>query len=566
MRLFILVVSVLVASQWPWASTRADGEELFPLGGAQNLARAGATTARPSDATTLLRNPAGLVELSGSQGHYGFDVPFDDLCAQPYGYYGWGVYIQEQREGTEVNPTANISEFGDSASSAYGERRLDGVCNTGPIVPVPQFALAFQLGDDWAIGFGVLSPVVVAGSQWGGADGTISVEDGETRPTPTRYQAIRQTGFGLNLASGVAYRPVQWLSLGVNLQLGMLALQSYSAVALRAGTSPANDVLAKIDLSDYFIPALTFGVYAKPLSFLRLAATFAWSDDFDGSGELIYTTNTYHLGATGSEALPRKNDPVPLERATVTFPWTATLAVRVAEPRAGASDPKDLLTSERWDLEFDASFTANSALYPNTVTIADDFELQFRRADGMPQMALEVQTSDLSELSQARHLKDVLALRLGGGVTLVRGVLQAMAGAFYQTRGVEPDYAGVTSYGLARAGFGVGALVRLGPFDLVASYAHIFQETLEVAPPRHEPRDEVDRDPRSGFDQRIYEDGVLGEPRADRRAPSRADADGVAAMQQTAIFESETLRARVVNAGRYTASFNLISLSVVHRY
>jgi hypothetical protein len=569
-RQFILLISSIVASQWPCATSHADGEELFPGGGAQHVARGGATTARPSDASTLFRNPAGLVELNESQGHYGVDLPFDDMCVDPYGYYGWGVYIQEQREGTESNPAANLSEFGDAASRAYGERRLDRVCNSGPIVPIPQLAVAVKLGDDWSLGFGLFAPILLAGSQWGGKQGTIAADgaDGaEARPTPTRYQVIRQSGFGLNLVGGAAYRPASWLSVGMNLQIGVLSAQTYSAVALRAGTSPANDMLAKLDVSDYFIPALTFGLYAKPSSFVRLAATFAWSDDFDGSGELSYTTNTYHKHASGTEALPYANDRVKLGRAVVTIPWTATLAVRIAEPRTGLAETKDLLERDRWDIELDASFTANSALYPNTVSIADDFALEFRRADGMPQMSLNVEQSDLSELSVERHLRDVIGLRLGGGWTAVRGVLQFMLGVSCQSRGVDPAYASVNSFGLARLGLGFGALVRLGPVDLVASYAHIFQETLEVAPPRHEPREEVDsRDPRSGFDQRIYEDGELSGPRRDSRAPSASQADGVAALQQSAIFESETLRARVVNAGRYTASFNVLSLSVVHRY
>ncbi len=570
MRRYIVLCSFVVVSQWPCTLLRADGEELFPVGGAQQVARGGATLERPSDASTVLRNPAGLTELNDNQGHYGLDLPLDDICVDPYGYYGWGVYIQERREGTESNPAANRSEFGDAASRDYGARRLDRVCNSGPIVPIPQLAVAFQPTEDFAFGLGLFAPILVAGTQWGGSDGTIAVDDPDgvqSRPTPTRYQLIRQTGFGINLVGGAAYRATSWLSLGLGLQVGVLSAESYTAVALRAGTSPANDMLAKLDVSDYFIPALTFAVYAKPTSYLRVAATFAWSDDFDGSGELSYTTNAYHRGAAGTEALPLENDPVKIERAVVTMPWTATLAVRVAQPRAGVDGTEELLEREHWDLELDVSLTANSALYPNTVAIADDFALEFRRADGVPQMPLEVQESDLAELSVDRHLQDVIAVRLGGGFTVVRGVMQLMAGGFYQSRGVDPAYASAASFGLGRAGISAGALVRIGPFDLVGAYAHVFQETLSVAPPPHEPRDEANsRDPRSGFDQRIYEDGELGEPRRDRRAPAPGEADGVAAMQQTAVFESETLRARVTNAGRYTASFHVLSLSVVHRY
>jgi hypothetical protein len=338
---------------------------------------------------------------------------------------------------------------------------------------------------------------------------------------------------------------------------------------LRAGTSPANDMMTRVHVADYFVPAVTLGVYAKPTRRLRIAGTFVWSDDFDGSGSLTYTTNYYHQGAVGTEALPLQNDPVKLSRAVVRAPWTGTLALRYAQPRALTrdADPNDPLEREAWDIELDGSFTANKMLGKDTVEVANDFALEFRRADGAPQMSLDVKRSDVSELSVDRHAENVVALRLGGGWNAVPGTLQFSAGAFYQTRGVDPSYATVSNFGLQRLGLGLGVLVRLGKVDLLASYAHVFQETLEVAPPAHQPRDQGGEDPTTGFDQRIYEDGQLsGQPRRDPKAPTIGAADGVARFRQAAVFESEVLRARVVNAGRYVASFDVVSVSVVHRY
>jgi hypothetical protein len=91
-----------------------------------------------------------------------------------------------------------------------------------------------------------------------------------------------------------------------------------------------------------------------------------------------------------------------------------------------------------------------------------------------------------------------------------------------------------------------------------------------VAPPDHEPRqaasDSPD-DPTRGFDQRIYEDGTLStRPRRDPNAPTVEDADAVAAWQQPALLESAERRRRVVNAGRYTASFNVLSIGLAYRF
>ena len=114
---------------------------------------------------------------------------------------------------------------------------------------------------------------------------------------------------------------------------------------------------------------------------------------------------------------------------------------------------------------------------------------------------------------------------------------------------------------------GLGLQMRFGSIDLSASYAHIFSEALDVAPPEHEPRQDATDDPQSGFDQRIYRDGVLSDrPRRDPAAPSAKNADAVAGYQQPAVFESADLPRRVVNAGKYTASFDVISVAFAYRF
>jgi hypothetical protein len=517
------------------------------------------------DASTLLQNPAGLTELRDDQGLYGFDVTIDSVCVDPYGYYGWGVYLQGSEPGSPVNADARRSEFGDPTSSAYGRRRLDRVCNSAPIAPIPQLAFSLRLSERWNVGFGFLAPVLVSGSQFGGKDGTIDA-DGASRPTPTRYEQIRQQPrFALNPTAGVAFRALPWLSFGATLQVTIASVEDYFMMALRAGTSPHDDVQAKLRASDYFIPAITLGVYAKPHRRLRVAGTFNWSDGFRGNGELQLTTNAYHRNASGSEGVPLKNDPIKLDTIRVASPWTATLALRYAQPRGGDAPDSDVLRSERWDIELDASYTANKNLGANYVEIANDFTLEFRRANSVPQMPLMLEKDDFSQLNVERHLQDVLALRLGGSVNVVPGRLQISAGGFYQTRAVDAAYASIASYGFARVGLGLGVMVRLGSIDLEAAYGHIFQETLEIVPPAHQPATEASDDPRSGFDQRIYDDGQLSSaPVRDPRVPASGDA--VAALQQPAAFESNTARRRVVNAGRYSASFNVVSISVVHRF
>ena len=545
----------------------AEGETLMP-GGSQAISRGGAVVARASDAMSLLHNPASLTDLKGHHAHYGVDLEIDALCVQPYGYYGWGIVLPEERPGSPPNLDVRRSEFGDPASSAYGRRKLDYVCNSGSLLPVPQLAASFELHERVRVAFGLVAPVLVTGAQWGGSDGTIAVGEDRARPTPTRYAVVRQDVlFALQPSLGVAYRALPWLSFGVSLQVGMGALNSYQVMALRAGTSPSNDMMTKLHASDYFVPSLTVGAYANPGKNWRFGATFNWTEGVDGSGDLTFTTNYYHEGGVDDEFVAFENKPVKIKRVRVPMPWTATLGVRYAEPRPGAAESGDPFTRELWDVELDASLIGSGQVGPSLAEVASDFALEFRRANGQPQQSLDVKRSDLAQLSVDRHGLDVLVLRLGGSWNVLPGVLQASAGGFFQSRGVDADYASIDNYGFSRVGFGLGAKARLGPLEVMVAYSHVFQETLEVAPPAHEPRDQASDDPKRGFDQRIHDDGVLSEqPVADSRAPSIAKADGVASSRQTAVFESENVRARVVNAGRYTASFNVLSIAVTHRF
>jgi hypothetical protein len=549
------------------ASVRADGTQLMP-GGAEAVSRGGATAARPTDANTLLANPGALVDVQDNQFTFGLDTGFNSVCVKPYGYYGWGVYLPTDQAGNVTSPDAHRSQFGDPASTQYSARHLDQVCNSGSVGPLPQLAFVLHPMPKLAVGFGFVAPVFVGGAQWGGQNGTIATDDG-ARPTPTRYELIRQeTKFALNPTIGGAYQILPWLAVGVTLQVTMASLDTYQMMALRAGTSPSNDMLAKLHASDYFMPALTFGVYAKPTDRLRFGGTFAWSDGFDGSGDLTLTTNVYHQGAVGTETLPLQNDPVKLRRVRVEIPWTATLAARYAQPRyTSDADSKDLLKRELWDVEIDANFTANRAADQTTLQIQNEFTLEFRRADGTPQMPLNVTQKDLQQLSSDNHLENVIALRAGGSFNAIPGLLQLSAGGFFQSRGVDPAYASVASYGLMRIGFGLGALVRLGKVDLMASYAHIFQEEISVAPPTPQPRTAATDDPRSGFDERIYENGQLSaKQHTDPAAPSPSSATAVASLQQSAVLESSDLRQRVINAGLYTASFDVLSVGLNYHF
>lgn len=566
--------ALLVSVSLPWLATsvaRAGGLELMP-GGASAIGRAGAIAARPSNPLTMLHNPAGLSDLADDQVLVGFDMPFHDMCFDPYGYYGWGVYLPDDSAGAQANVDARRSEFGDPGSSAYGERGLDTICNSAPVAPIPQVGFSFKLTDKLSIGFGMVVPVIVTGQQYGGEDGTIQVGDDAARPTPTRYQLVRQEAlFALAPMAGLSYAFTPAISVGLALQVTMGGAKNHSVMALNAGTSPAEDMFAVLKAEDYFMPSLTLAVHAKPVERLTVMGSFTWSEGLRGSGDMVFTTNTYHQGATGREFVPYQNDPIALRDVELDFPWLAMIGLRYARPLPGATPDKagDPMTSEVWDIELDASYT----FYPRSgsasrANLGDDFVLEVRRADGSPQEPLEIDAEDAGNLDTETYNLDFFTVRLGGSYQPMPGLLSVSAGGFFETRSSQVEFASIENFGFARVGFGVGVQVRVGSVDLYGAYSHIFQEQVDIAPPPHEPREEADPDdPRSGFDQRINEDaGLSSEPRMDPDAPDAADADEVASWQQPGVFEGPDRRRRVVNAGLFTAGYDVLSLGLAYRF
>ncbi|MDH5670895.1 MAG: hypothetical protein OEZ06_02040 [Myxococcales bacterium] len=581
----------LLLGLWPGRAA-AGGLELLP-GGTRSVARGGAVAARPEDPMTQLHNPAGLTKLPGVQFLFSLELPLHDMCVDPYGYYGWGVYEAGTTEFGDQLALENPNDPQPGLDNDYASSPLPKVCNSARSLPIPQIGLSIELTDQLSIGIGHLFPTVVPGMQFGGPDGTIETELAGTtvaRPTPTRYQLIKQevvAGFAPSFA--VAYQAVPTLSFGLNLQLAIVKAKTWVVQNAVAGTQPSTDMLAELEAEDLFVPSLTFSVFAEPTPAIDLMASFRWVDNFDGSGSVKFETNTYpETGADGGvPETAHENKALDLSQVKVGLPWALTLGFRYSGLLSGgvvsgvsdsrrAPDPMD---SELWDVELDLGYSFNARAGKNTVQAGEDVVLYTRDAKG-DGGRIEVDLDDLSQFDIDRHLKDSVTLRLGGSYSIVPRQVALHAGTFYESRGVEPEYVNIDTFALARVGVGIGVLWRLGMVDLTASYGHIFQEQFELAPPAHEPlplpEGEFDEDnpppPDRGFDQRVGgtfgADGVRqgGVVLEDPDAPAPGEGDATAALQQEAAVSTVSRPNRVINAGKYTASFDVIAIGVNLRF
>lgn len=538
----------------------ANGLELLP-GGTESVSRGGAVAARPVDGMALIQNPAGLAFMSGQAIMLDVDTPIHHMCFDPYGYYGWGVY------------TAARSEFGDPLATgpgSYATTPLPKVCNSARPVPLPQLAYVRKLTSRISIGAGFIAPTVISGLQYGGTDGTIQTPQGP-RPTPTRYSLVQQQGeFALDPVIGAAFRFARSFAAGMSFQVFMIKAKATAVQNLFGGTQPATDALVNVESQDYFVPAITLSTHYRPIEALNFVAAFRWIDAFDGSGTVDYQTNTYHAGALHGP-VPYDNPPIALSKVVVRQPWELTLGARYAAPLSehigSLGDPMD---TELWDVEVDGTYYLNAQASTSDISIGHDVTLVTRSADGPPGTTT---VKDLGQFSIDRHLQNSVAIRAGGSFSLLPREVLLQAGGFFETRGVDAAYADIDTFAFQRIGTGLGAVFRVGHFDFKVGYSHIFSETIDLAPPPHQNVEQAKPgDPRSGFDMRIggsfAADGTRtgGTVVRDPSAPSASQADAVAAKTQQAAVATRNQPNRVMNAGKFTASFDVVSVGATYHF
>ena len=504
---------VLAAVAVSLATVSADAGGLeYPAPGTRALGRAGAFTARADDPMALGYNPAALADAPGFQALVNLHLAFYSACVKRSGTY------------TDNATVRDVSEFGSSerlpGAGGYAFEEFPKVCNEGPPGPGPAAAATLSLQEDLGVGFGVLAPVTAGSVRWGNEDGSVIGVNGERRPNPVRYMLLSSDGFVVFPTVAVGYRVLPAVRVGGALQWGVAKLDLLSYSVATGGENPKLDGRTEIALRDLFVPAAIASVLVTPLSGLDAGLTFRWSDDVRASADVDLVLGDFGTGEPDS-TIARNNR---FEDASVVFPmpWQVALGLRYGARRddAPAGDrPGDPLTDEVWDVELDVVYELNSRVDEIRLRPDDDAVIRTRSVNAAGTV-VESEVPAGTLLTIPHRWKNQLGLRLGGDVNVVRGLLALRAGVSYESRGVDPSYAQTDFLPAARTGLHGGATVRLGAIDVSVGYAHLFQETITANPVG------------SGAD----------EAKLRQVAP---DGNG-----------------RVINAGRYTGSWNVVSLGV----
>jgi hypothetical protein len=481
---FILPALLLAVVITPTA--HAGGFEI-PGAGSADLGRAGAWYAKADTSLALRYNPAALARMpSMSMIDANVSVLFYDVCFDRGGTY------DTHSDGSAVGGNANSGSFDTVFPDASGTGTFNpfnntGVqnpkaCNqTGP-GPVPQLTYAFRLKkvDKLAFGIGLLAPHARGSVRYGNSQGAVSTGDPNypTGPTPTRYLAAEVGNFQVFPTIGVAYAVHPRLNVGVAFGWGITKVDFTSftqALGTGAGGPSENfndDIRAHLSAIDAFVPRINLSVDAEPVDGLRLMAGFQWTQSVDTHGELTLTSHYFMNEA--DRAIFGGTTLLDNTRLRAGQASVLNFGVSYGLPRKGAvaGAIADGLGTQVFDVELSFNYDLHNRMdeyLVNPAASSGTADILFYSAPIAPPEELAIQ----------KNWKNQYVLRFGGDVNIVPGVFALRAGAWYESSGITPGYAGLDFYLPRRIGTTVGATIRINRVDLSIAYAHVFYDDTD---------------------------------------------------------------------------------------
>jgi long-chain fatty acid transport protein len=400
-------------------------------------------------------------------------------------------------------------------------------------MPAGNAGFVLRLSESLGLGAGFFTPAGI-GSLKFGSDNIVTVnpQPGELyRPTTTGTQSPNRAllldreilaGF---LSVGLGYAPSKMVRVGASLAAGFADV-SYRNVASLGPGFLDQEVVNDVRVQDLFIPRATVGATISPGEAVDLSATFIWNADIEADGYVDVTSN-------GIKGAPRRScvadDPgtrcridgvrleVPYQRFEIV------LGARYVDRIDAGVLSNDPMENERWDIEIDGYWVNTGHVDDYTLTLYDlDPDAPVVPAVAFSSDPNANAPSGLPPVARLPHeWNDTFGVRVGGDYVIIPGMLAARAGVAYETRGVPVENMNLDYWPVSKLAVHVGATYRIGLFDLTVAYAHIFNETIDVA----------------------VGEGNLREV--------------------TAITPDQAL---VVNEGRYTSSIDVISLQGNYRF
>jgi hypothetical protein len=301
---------------------------------------------------------------------------------------------------------------------------------------------------------------------------------------------------------------------------------------------------------------------------LDLVVAFKWQDRVSGDADVDIITGIFN-----PNLVPHVNDGLRVNEVRQGMPWKLAGGIRYADryaPRPKGTGQEeadevwggtihDPLSDELWDVELDVEYQFNSKNDVQHIVYEPGQAIYFENLDGTLSNAVQFPPPNKPYQDIPKKWKDQASVRLGGTYNVVREVLGVSAGAHYENRGVDPAYMQPDFWPVERLGLHAGFTVRvLKAWDFVFSYAHIFQETIDVATPEHcmdatcEVRFDMSAGKPKGTRGSVVEPPVLED--------AVEDPDATAGREQIVTMDTGGNPIPVINSGTYRSNFDVIAV------
>jgi long-chain fatty acid transport protein len=438
-----------------------------PDGGTEQMARGGAWVARADMPIAAYYNPAGLVtQASGVS--LGAQLMLRSHC-----------FDRRNEAGQPVTPGAGFAA------------PPDEVCADITPFPNPQLAATFRLHDQFAIGLAVVGPHAHGKTTW---PSTISYQnnfgvDAEA-PSPQRYLLLEADAIALFPTISVAFAPLKTLAIGAGFTWG---IANFDLRNVNEASSPArcpdpaqpcespgnlqpdnfeNDVLARVDGTDAFIPGFVVGVLWQPSREIDLAGWYRWSDAIAGAIDL-HTEAPYYTNAGQLNPNPVPTDVSNAGNFVLPIPMEARIGVRYHHPRKGARAQdwvtqhgdwaRDAIAEDVFDVEIDLTWAHNSQIDKIDVTFNDRYVINGTAGGRIPLDAAVV-----------HNYSDSIGVRVGGEYVPIPDLLALRLGGFFESKSADDTFNNIDFQASERGGVGGGVGLRLDRFDINVAYQHTF--------------------------------------------------------------------------------------------
>lgn len=459
-------------------TARASNVTEIPDNGSEQMGRGGAWVARASDPLATYFNPAGLAGQRTALTLQA-NLVFQNTCFSRV-------------------KAANDTTFGSSDTLLRPDGTYPEVCSEGGPSIGPQIGGTLRVTSRFSLGLLFIAPSAAGDRRF---PSFVNDPSGVPQPSPNRYLQLQQGGIIATPTLGAAYVVNDVLRLGASVSWGFAKIKlSTAALAVNTDNSnAANDVFAKFQVADHFVPAVQLGSLITPTNDLDVGLWYKWSDSIRARGDVGTAANYFSPQAGRGDTSGIRHADTIFEdcgtglptnvckqgsngRLTLPVPMEAKVGIRYHAPRNPESHVtrdrrvRDPLTQDRWDLEADVTWANNSALDKISVRFPGD-------ATGRGLLPSAVQGGEIPpNADQVRDYKDVVGLRAGGDYVVLPARLALRGGAFFESSAANPRYQNIDFAASSRFGLSLGGSYRIrtgaredsGTLEILVAYGHVF--------------------------------------------------------------------------------------------